>query len=239
MSDTHPRPLVFTHLHKCAGSSLRRMLHRLFVDRVPPERMHVPELTGPAETNLPMLEARGAPLPTDLLLLADHSPFGVYDARVLAPGTPFRVTLLREPLDRFESYVHFCARAGFVPDAWAAHAADLPRMPDDVLLALVERFDRESGAVAWLDPTGNDSAAAVANLRRFDVVARHDDLAGFGRMFDARNPYGLRFGTDVLHVNRTPRPSRLSGRQRRVVAERLAREVAFWESDEVQGAMRS
>ena len=214
------------------------MLHAGFAPLFGPTRLHVPEITCDAHDNLPMLEERGEPLPTDLLLLADHSPFGRYDARVLAPGTPFRVTLLREPIDRLESYFHFCARAGFIPAEWAEFTAHAEEMPEAILDDLCRHFRENSSAVTCFDPDNQKPSTAEKNLLSYDVIARHDDWPGFCERFNDRNPYGVRFEpSDVIHINPTGRPSRLTSAQRAFARERLVRDVWLWERDAVQGAM--
>ncbi len=231
-------PLVFTHVHKCAGSSLRRMLYKKFEPIFGRRSMHVPELTCDAFDNLPMLEERGEPLPEQVMLLADHSPVGLFDDRVLAQDEPFRITLLREPIDRFESYFHFCARQRYIPDKWAEYAARLPALPDAELIELCKFFDSDSGLAYWFDPEGRDPDTAHSNLLRIDIVARYNDLGGFCCMFNARNPYGLTFRRDeILHVNHTDFASRLTTRQRHIVRSVLRDECRIWHSPEVQSAM--
>lgn len=231
-------PLVFTHVHKCAGSSLRRMLYDKFEPLFGRRRMHVPEITGGPFDNLPMLVERGEPLPSDLMLLADHSPCGLYDDRVLAPGRPFRLTLLREPLDRLESYFHFCAQQGFIPEEWASYAADLAAMPEPMFIEGCRFFETDSGLAWWFDPHGRDPERALATLLGFDVICRYDDLAGFCRAFNRSNPYGLTFGPDeVLHLNHTPRPSRMTPRQREIAREVLEAEHRLWTSPALQAIL--
>lgn len=223
-------PLVFTHVHKCAGSSLRRMLFHKFEPLFGRHRMHVPEITCSPFDNLPMLEERGEPFPCDLLLLADHSPYGLYDHRVLAPGRPFRITLLREPLDRFEAYFHFCAREGFLPSEWATYAADLPAMPEATFVELCRSFEQDSGLAYWFDPQGRDPGEALRNLLGYDIVLPYDDLGRFCCEFNRRNPFGVTFGPgEVLHVNHTPRASRMTPRQCEIARELFAVELRMWE----------
>jgi hypothetical protein len=228
-------PLVFTHVHKCAGSSLRQMLYRKFEPLFGRRRMHVPEITCGPFDNLPMLAERGEPFPADLMLLADHSPCGLYDQRVLAAGRPFRITLLREPLDRFESYFHFCAAQGFIPAEWARHATDLAAMPESTFVEVCRFFEADSGLAYWFDPRRRDPETALSTLLGYDVVRRYDDLEGFCRAFNRRNPYGLTFRPDeVLHLNHTPRPSRLTARQRDLARDLLVAEHRVWNSPALQ-----
>lgn len=223
------RPLVFTHVHKCSGTSLRRMLYGKLEPLFGRRRMHVPEITSSPFDNLPMLAERGEPFPSDLMLLADHSPFGLYDERVLAAGRPFRITLLREPLDRFESYYHFCAGQGFIPEEWVRYTNDLAAMPEPMFVELCRFFEDDSGLAYWFDPRRRDPETALSNLLGYDVIGRYDDLAGFCRELNRRNPYGVTFHPDeVLHLNHTPRPSRMSPRQLDVARDVLASEHRMW-----------
>ncbi|MBK9385900.1 MAG: hypothetical protein IPN34_13905 [Planctomycetes bacterium] len=230
--------LVFTHIHKCSGSSLRRMLHAKYRAIFPAERMHIPEITCRDIDNLPMLEARGEPLPRDLWLLADHSPHGIYEERVLASLPRFRIALLREPLDRLESLYHFFVRAGFLPEE-LKEFIDLETMPEQVWERLCQHFLELSGYVRWFDPVGQDVSAAVDRLLAYDVLGRHDDLADFCSRFSDRNPHGVRLSaTDVLHVNATARPAPLSRVQQEIAYEALATDYAIWEHAQVQRALR-
>lgn len=232
-------PLVFTHVHKCSGTSLRQMLYRKFEPLFGRGRMHVPEITCSPFDNLPMLAERGEPFPSDLLLLADHSPYALYDERVLAEGRPFRIALLREPVDRFESYVHFCAGQGFIPAEWARQVTDLPAMPKPTFIELCRFFETDSGLAYWFDPQGRDPESALSSLLGYDVLCRYDDLDGFCDAFNRSNPYGLTFHPDeVLHLNHTPRPSRMTARQREVAREVLESEHRMWDSSALQGILQ-
>ena len=236
----HLPPLVFTHVHKCAGSSLRRMLYTKFEPLFGRHRMHVPEITCSPFDNLPMLAERGEPLPTNLMLLADHSPFQLYDERVLAAGPPFRVTLLRDPIDRLESYFHFCARESFIPEDWAGFASHLPDMPKPLLIEVCEFFESDSGFASWFDPLHRDPDTALSNLLEFDVIARFDDLAGFCSRFNRMNPYGVSFQADeIVHLNHTPRQSRLTPGQRAIAREVLQHDFNFWDSPQLERILSS
>lgn len=233
-----PPPLVFTHMHKCSGSSMRHMLYAKFEPIFGHHRLHIPELTCDAFGNLPMKAERGEALPENILLLADHSPFGRFDARVLAPGRPYRITFLREPFDRFESYYHFCARCEFIPEEWARHTHDVSAMSDAELAALCEFFEEDSGYLYWFDPDHRDRDTAIANLLSYDIVGPYDDLTSFCARFNRSNPYGVTFDpAEVRHVNTTDRPSRFTPAQRELAREKLANDYFVWHSPAVRRAM--
>jgi len=216
------------------------MLYHKFKGLIARERMHIPEITCGPYGNLPMMQKRGEALPRGILLLADHTPYALYDDHVLAPGDVFRMTLLRMPLDRLESYFNFCARTKFIPDKWSRFIDDLGAMPEAEFIEMCRHFEHNSGYVYWFDPKTRDFEAALRNLLSYDVIARHDRLEELCEMFNARNPYGVRFYLgDVRHVNQTPRSTHLTPRQREVAQGILEQEFAIWESPAVQEAMQS
>jgi hypothetical protein len=211
------------------------MLYRKFVPLFGRRRLHVPEITCSPFDNLPMLAARAERFPSDLMLLADHSPFALYDEEVLAAGQPFRITLLREPLDRFESYFHFCARERFIPVEWVRYVTDLAAMPESIFIELCRSFEADSGLTYWFDPQRRDPETALSNLLGYDIIVRHDDLEGFCDEFNRGNPYGLTFHPDeVLHCNHTPRLSRMTTRQHEIACDVLASEHRLWNSPTLQ-----
>jgi hypothetical protein len=211
------------------------MLYRKFLPMLGGHRMHIPEITCSAFDNLPMLFDRGETMPTEVLLLADHSPFGLFDSQVLSKGRPFRIVLLREPLDRFESYLHFCAREHFIPEEWVRMVSNLPAMPESLLVVVCRFFNQDSGLPYWFDPLDRDYQAALENLLSCDVIAPWNDFARLRAAFNSRNPYGVVFEPgESLHLNHTPRSSTLTEHQREIVIDCLADEVRMWEDPALQ-----
>ena len=202
------------------------------------DRMHVPEITCDAFDNLPMLAERGEPLPENLMLLADHSPFGLFDEQVLTGGRPFRCTLLRHPIDRFESYFNFCARQHFIPEQWAKYVSNLPAMPALDFIELCNHFVSESSYAYWFDPVGRNPEIALSNLIEYTIIARHDDLEGFCSKFNTSNPYGLSFHLDeIMHINKIPRLSWMTAQQREIARDVFFNDFFIWHSLAVQRAM--
>ncbi|MCG6872695.1 MAG: hypothetical protein LJE84_10415 [Gammaproteobacteria bacterium] len=214
------------------------MLFKLLGKDLHPQQVHIPQVTCARNDNLPMLEARGAPLPSGIRLLADHSPFGVYDSRVLAAGEIFRVTLLREPVERLASFLGFGIALNLFPDSLLGDRPDIASISEENFATLCRFFADQTGYLAWFDAGERDPNRAMENLLRYDVVARHDELDRFCRLFNRRNPFGAAFREgDILHANRSPRVFHLTSSQAEIARQELRAEYTIWEAPEVQAAM--
>src|SRR6187401_2983616 len=101
--DGRPQVLLFQHIPKTAGTSLRHALEVLYPA---PERMY---LYDRHDLDRAVDPHRFAELPLEeraaLRLVMGHFAFGIHDA---VPGSSRYVTMLRHPVDRVASlYFHF------------------------------------------------------------------------------------------------------------------------------------
>jgi hypothetical protein len=183
---TNARPLVFFHIMKCAGTSVRGGLTRGVVGkRRGPE---IFELDGQAAiraaggTDDDNWRFRDALLPyvcttLDPQVVLGHFRYRDRYAELL--GDAILVTVLRDPLERFVSLYRY--------RRYKSDAHQSVSMPFDEFVssrwskdghAYVDTFCGRDG----LDPASDEAvSAAVDNLRKFAVVGRADRLDDFAR----------------------------------------------------------
>ncbi len=111
-SATDPDSFIFTHVPKCAGTTLRRLLSEAgYYSGLDLDQIHVPGQLGrsPRENLVQLTDESLASLRRrDIRLLADHSSHGMERTlNISSLRRPFRFTMLREPLARFLSYYYF------------------------------------------------------------------------------------------------------------------------------------
>jgi hypothetical protein len=181
----HPATSCFLHIPKTGGSwvtaALRNSLPASDVCVVPSDRVgHVP---------LPVLLERFA-------VVAGH--FTMAHVRPVIDAT-FTFTVLRDPIDRVISLFHFyrdqMAIAGHDPRVAEAQGVGF----DDFVNRLDARVSPWSNWQTFVLSGASDCEkkaddllpAAVANLRRVDLVGIHDDLAGSLSAFAAARGWHL------------------------------------------------
>ena len=240
-----PQRIVFHHVPKCGGTSVGRALRKRYLlsqGTVTPEESFRAFADATARTDREAMLVDVLDLREAMLLYLMH-----HDVRGIAAHVRFSdaahsrfadryafVTLLRDPVSRFLSHYDWSHnRPGahaHIPEDFDAfletpRAARMGAIYAEYFSGLPKEADMRSGAAV---------ARAVANLGRFDVVGRLDDLPGFGALLQDRLGLRLRIG----HENRTPKPAvtrrdALSADQRRKVEALCAPDTAVWE-----GAMR-
>ena len=187
---TSARPLVFFHIMKCAGTSVRGGLTRGVVGRR--RGPEIFELDGQAAiraaggTDDDNWRFRDALLPyvcttLDPQVVLGHFRYRDRYAELL--GDALLVTVLRDPLERFVSLYRY--------RRYKSDAHQSVSMPFDEFVS--SRWSREGHAYVDtfcgrddLDPASDEAVtAAVDNLRRFAVVGRSDRLDDFARTGDS------------------------------------------------------
>lgn len=239
---TLPAPVVFHHVPKCGGTSVGRALRKRYLlsqaTVVPESSFRAFEaFTGRTDREQMLIDVLDLREQMLLYLLYENVRCVSAHVRFSLPayaqfsGRYAFTTLLREPVSRFISH-YFWSHGK--PQAHARIDEDFAaflRTPRASRLGAVyvEYF---SGLPKEADTTAPTAiAAAIANLEKFDVVGRLDDLGSYERALRSRLGANLRIG----HENRMQQPS---SRKSEIVTPDLRRQVealcapdlAVWES---------
>lgn len=236
-----PQRFVFHHVPKCGGTSVGRALRRRYIlsqATIHPEASFraFEAFSGREDTEqmlIDVLDLREQMLLylmyTDIRCISAHVRFSeIAHARF---GERYKfVTILREPVSRFVSHynwshgrpgAHAAIQAGFDSFLDTPRAARLGASYVEYFAGLPKSGDLRSQA-------GIDQA--IANLRRFDVVGRLDDIGGFQRA--VRRALGVR--VRIRHENRARtgadavRLNGLTPAQRRKVEALCAPDIEIW-----------
>ncbi len=243
-----PAPVVFHHVPKCGGTSVGRALRKRYVlsqgTVVPESSFRAFEaFSGRKDREqmlIDVLDLREQMLLyllyEDVRCVSAHVRFS-QSAYTRFSGRYAFITLLREPVSRFISH-YFWSHGK--PDAHA-------RIDEDFAAFLQTPRARRQGAtyVEYFSglPKEADTAApaaiaaAIANLCRFDVVGKLDDLNSFRHALKSRLGVNLRIG----HENKMRQPSTrrseiVTPDLRRQVEALCAPDLAVWKS--VVGEMK-
>lgn len=99
-----PRNLIFLHIPKCAGSTLREIIYRQYPDRqcyyvssMPDQQQSIYEFQG-----LPRAERE------EIRFLTGHGVYGLHSSLV---GSTEYITMLRKPIERVISNYYYVARS--------------------------------------------------------------------------------------------------------------------------------
>lgn len=240
---TAPQRFIFHHVPKCGGTSVARALRRRYLTsqatvKPEPSFQAFKAFTGRTDTDQMLIDVLDLRKQMMIYLLYDdvrcislHVPFsGVAHAQF---GDRYKfVTMLREPVARFISHYNWSSRG----------TGEHGQLREDFDTFLATERARRMGAefVEMFADLPNEAdirtpeaiSAAVANLQRFDLVGRLDDLEGFSE--DLRQVLGIRIR--IGHENRTGRSAaKVSGReltdtQREAVEEVCAPDIAVWKA---------
>lgn len=236
-----PQRFVFHHVPKCGGTSVGRALRKRYLlsqATIHPEASFQAFMafTGRNDTErmlVDVLDLREQMLLylmfSDIRCISAHVRFSETARACFGERYKF-VTVLREPVSRFVSHYNWShGRPG-------AHAAI-----DEGFDAFLGSPRAERMGASYVEyfaglPKGADLRTqagverAIANLRRFDVVGRLDDIDGFRR--DLRQALGVR--VRIRHENRATqqdgavRQNALTPAQRRKVEALCAPDIEIW-----------
>lgn len=187
---TAPQRFVFHHVPKCGGTSVARALRRRYLTsqatvKPEPSFRAFQTFTGRTDTERMLVDVIDLRKQMMLYLLYDdircislHVPFSTVAHREFRHRYKF-ITILREPVSRFISHYNWSSRRP------GAHG----HIDQDFDTFLNSERARRMGAeyVEIFADFPNDAdirapgavAAAIANLKKLDVVGRLDDLTGF------------------------------------------------------------
>jgi hypothetical protein len=240
---TAPQRFIFHHVPKCGGTSVARALRRRYLTsqatvKPEPSFRAFKAFTGRTDTEQMLIDVLDLRKQMMLYLLYDdvrcislHVPFsGVAHAQF---GDRYKfVTMLREPVSRFISHYNWSTRG----------TGEHGQLREDFDTFLTTERARRMGAefVEMFADLPNEAdirtpqaiSAAVANLQRFDLVGRLEDLDGFSE--GLRQVLGIRIR--IGHENRTGRgAAKVSGRdltatQRAAVDQVCAPDIAVWKA---------
>jgi hypothetical protein len=236
-----PQRVVFHHVPKCGGTSVGRALRKRYLlsqATVTPESSFraFEAFTGRSDRErmlVDVLDLREQMLLylmfEDVRCVSLHVRFSEIAYARFAGRYKF-VTILREPVERFISH-YFWSHGK--PQAHARIEEDFARFLDtDRARRLGATYvEYYAGLPKDADITSPAAVnAAIANLRRFDVVGRLDDLAGFQR--DLRSALGVRVSIGHENAARQPRPQResvITPELRQKAIELCAPDRAIWD----------
>jgi hypothetical protein len=187
MSTEAYEPVVFIHIMKCAGTSVRGGLARGLLGQRTTDALF--ELDGQAAneatadaTNEANWEFRDALLAYELLTASPQLALGHFRYRSryaeLVPNARF-ITVLREPVERLVSLYNY---RRFRPNVHWPVGMTFDEFLESPWAAEGHNYVRTFCGRADLDPRSDEAVtAAIDNLRRFAVVgctSRLDDFAG-------------------------------------------------------------
>lgn len=240
---TLPQRFVFHHVPKCGGTSVGRALRKRYLlsqATVLPEASFraFEAFTGRSDNEamlVDVLDLREQMLLylmfADTRCVSAHVRFSEAAFTRFAQSYKF-ITILRDPVPRFLSHYSWSHAH---PGAHAAIPQDFDAFLDSpraqrMGATYVEYFAGLPKEADLRSPAAIERAAA--NLRRFDVVGRLDNLAGFAA--DVRDCLGIRLR--IGHENRSPamggglRASDLTPAQMQKVQALCAPDIAVWDS---------
>ena len=207
--DGEPAPLVFLHVMKCGGTAIRHAL-----DGAVGDGAAIFRLDGTAAMTAVggiVHQAENWRFRADLLayLLAGPRPELIYGHfrysnvhRDLLSSARL-VTLLRPPEDRVVSlhrYRQFSGRA----DGLAAAPSLTATLEDPAYRAAGHHYVETFCGDPALPPRSDEAiAAAIENLRRFDVVGRMSDMNGFASAVGSL----LAGSVEIRRLNESPAPA--------------------------------
>ena len=230
--------VVFVHMEKCGGGSVRRLLFE--AAKRAKVTMHIPCFTAPCSAHLAALPPEDLARFKDLRpqLVADHSPYLFTNhAFDLPVSATWHFTLLRDPIARLVSHFAYFHR----PKAEVFRDASINEYPIDLLRDYALHFSWFYAAkLAHRFVRSNDDRAVPVNLRRDEAILaargaiEELDFVGFLDLPDEfvagvsdRNPLGLTL--DRLPHDRVGSYEPLEPGRRAMVEEILQPDVRLYD----------
>lgn len=236
-----PASVVYHHVPKCGGTSVGRALRQRYIlsqeTVVPEESYRALELfTGRSDRDrmlVDVLDLREQMMLYHLFrgvrCFSGHVRFSNVAFAQFSPHYKF-TTMLREPVSRFISHyfwswdkphAHARIEEEFAPFLETERARQLGSTYSEYFSGLPKDTDFASAPAV---------SAAIANLKRFDVVGRLDDLAGFEDKLHKALGARIRIG----HENKMRQPSTIKSKLvtpelRKKVEELCAPDLAIWQ----------
>jgi hypothetical protein len=204
-----PRPeaprLLFLHIPKTAGSTLRRIIERRYGRRAV---FSVGEATG---ADIDRLAGMTPQQLERIRAVVGHFPFGLH---ALLPDASTYVTLLREPADRIVSHFYYAARTSESPlfAEIEATGRNLRRYVEEAPAAawfnngqtrLLGSIDPRDAAPADRSTLDRAKARLLSDFAIVGLAERFDEsLARIAARFAW--PPGTRYGSEKISTNRVP-----------------------------------
>lgn len=240
---TAPQRVVFHHVAKCGGTSVARALRRRYLTsqatvKPEPSFQAFRAFTGRSDTERLLVDVLDLRKQMMLYLMFDdvrcislHVPFSDVAWRTFQDRYKF-ITILREPVARFLSHYNWSRGR---PGAHAHIAEDF-----DSFLASERAWRMGAEFVETFADLPNDADprapaavdAAIANLRKLDVVGRLDDLTGFAEALRRELGIGIRIGHENKARGRADlvRDTALTPAQQDRVHAICAPDIAVWQA---------
>lgn len=202
---------VFTHIPKCGGSSLRRLVYdSAIASDLSPDQIHIPGEGGVShDKNVRQLsDVEFAALSSrKIKILADHSKLDLDLYRQLGMENPFIITVFRAPFERFLSHYNFFYKKVGHGKLKGKNIQSLP------VKQLEEIIKRQANVMsAYLlneDPGLDNTALFISKLDDIETIMR-TKVHVFGTLDDVENcilsighakPEWLQWDSELSQIN--------------------------------------
>lgn len=191
---TPGRPIVFAHVPKTAGATLRKLLIAVYG-----EQAVYWVLPGQSERSLKELANMPMSRRRELKVVTGHLPFGLIDH--LLPKPPDYITLLRDPVSRIRSLYQYIASDPGHQHHALVRSCSISEFVSANLSDLYNHQTRLMAGDGHLRRSINEADLAVAehNLARFALVGVQERFDDFVQALSRR--YGWRTIPQVENSN--------------------------------------
>ena len=240
---TAPQRFVFHHVPKCGGTSVARALRKRYLTsqatvKPEPSFRAFRAFSGRDDTEQMLIDVIVLRKQMMLYLMYDdircislHVPFSNIAYREFHDRYKF-ITILREPVSRFISHYNWSSRRpgshGHIEEDFDAFLnSDRAHRMGAEYVEIFADFPLDADIHA-----PDAIAAAIANLKKLDIVGRLDDLGGFSDAL--KRELGIRI--KIGHENKAHKShdfvagTDLTPDQRRAVEAVCAPDIAVWQA---------